>query len=140
MAHAPHRDKLHKRQRNFLRWITMITMTIPDQREKPQEREVFFDTDSGPVGIDNRCSVCSSHRTDDFHGPLHDTKRAIRGFGGTRTASIKVGTIIWKWADDNGKVHSIGHRSRGTSTPQRELGQRPTRNKSPCIGNSANIA
>ena len=106
-AHVPHHSKHRKRRRSFLRWIAMVTMTSPVAKQSPSEREVFFDTDSGPVGIDNRCSVCISHRIDDFNGPLRDTKRAIKGFGGTRTTSIKVGTIIWKWADDEGKVHKF---------------------------------
>jgi len=33
------------------------------------EREAHFDTDSTPVGIDNRCTACISHVAGDFVGP-----------------------------------------------------------------------
>ena len=71
------------------------------------DTRVFFDTDVDTVGIDNRCSACISHCIDDFKGPLRDTKRSIKGFGGTRTANLKMGTIVWKWADNEGKVHKF---------------------------------
>lgn len=69
--------------------------------------QMIFDTDSGPIGVDNRCTGCISHRIDDFEGPLADSDRAIKGFGGTRTMNVKVGTIVWKWLDDNGKLHKF---------------------------------
>ena len=48
-----------------------------------------FDTDSIPIGIDNRCTACISHKIEDFVGPLRDTNRIIRGFGGTKDKEIK---------------------------------------------------
>ena len=39
-----------------------------------------FDTDSRPIGIDNRCSACISHKKEDFVGELKSTKKTIRGF------------------------------------------------------------
>jgi len=71
------------------------------------DNNCVFDTDSGPVGIDNRCSACISHEADDFVGPLLDCNRAIKGFGGTRTVGIKMGTIRWRWLDDDGKIHTF---------------------------------
>jgi hypothetical protein len=64
-----------------------------------------FDTDSIPIGIDNRCTACISHKIGDFVGPLRDTNRIIRGFGGTKDKEIKKGTIKWKLTDDEGKTH-----------------------------------
>ena len=65
-----------------------------------------FDTDSKPIGIDNRCSACISHEITDFIGPLKDSNRIIKGFGGIRHSSnIMMGTLKWKWCDDQGKVH-----------------------------------
>ena len=66
-----------------------------------------FDTDSAKVGIDNRCSACISHVPQDFIGALTDSNRTIKGFGGSRTTGIKVGTLLWKWNDDNGKEHAF---------------------------------
>ena len=37
------------------------------------ERCSPFDTDSCPIGVDNRCSACISHDINDFEGPLVDT-------------------------------------------------------------------
>ena len=34
-----------------------------------------FDTDSGPVGIDNRCSGCMSNKSSDFDGKLQPVKQ-----------------------------------------------------------------
>ena len=59
------------------------------------------------IGIDNRCSACISCDINGFIGPLVKTNRIIKGFGGTRTTNIQVGTICWKWVDDDGKIHSF---------------------------------
>lgn len=67
----------------------------------------IFDTDSKGVGIDNRCSACISDDIDDFEGAVHETDRVIKGFGGTRTTGVKVGTLKWKWHDDEGKLHTF---------------------------------
>jgi hypothetical protein len=66
-----------------------------------------FDTDSGPIGVDNRCTGCISHHIEDFEGPLRDSNRAIKGFGGSCTTNIKIGTIMWKWDDDTGRTHKF---------------------------------
>ena len=68
------------------------------------ENTVRFDTDSAPVGIDNRCTGCISHVAQDFVGPLRDSDKTIKGFGGTRTRNVKIGTLAWKWEDDDGKT------------------------------------
>ena len=69
-----------------------------------RENCVRFDTDSAPIGIDNRCTGCISHKIEDFVGPLIDSNRSIKGFGGSRVEHIKIGTIKWQWEDDLGKV------------------------------------
>ena len=39
-------------------------------------------------------------------GELKESHRTIKGFGGAKHSShIMVGTIKWKWCDDEGKVH-----------------------------------
>jgi hypothetical protein len=47
------------------------------------------------------------HQLEDFQGPLVDSNRAIKGFGGTTTAKVKIGTITWKWLDNQGKTHTF---------------------------------
>jgi hypothetical protein len=71
------------------------------------DNQTAFDTDSSPIGIDNRCTGCISHRIEDFEGPLQESNRAIKGFGGSRTRNIKIGTIVWRWNDDQGKHHKF---------------------------------
>lgn len=64
-----------------------------------------FDTDSGSIGVDNRCSACISHQIADFEGQVKKVNRAIKGFGGERVLNVYMGTIIWKWHDNNGQTH-----------------------------------
>ena len=66
-----------------------------------------FDTDSAQVGIDNRCSACITHVIDDFETPPQPTNRVIKGFGGSRTTNVMVGTLRWSFEDDDGKVHTF---------------------------------
>jgi hypothetical protein len=64
----------------------------------------IFDTDSALIGIDNRASACMSDNIHDFCGSLQPTNRIIRGFAGTKTTNVQMGTISWRIEDDNGKV------------------------------------
>jgi hypothetical protein len=68
----------------------------------------YFDTDSKPVGIDNRCSACISHDVTDFIGEIRPSNRWIKGFGGSRTTNVQTGTLQqWLLEDDKGKVHTF---------------------------------
>lgn len=71
-----------------------------------------FDTDSGPIGVDNRCTACISHRIEDCVDVPQATNRVIKGVGGAKLSNVMTGTIIWKWEDDLGQVHS--HRIPGS--------------------------
>ncbi len=71
------------------------------------DNQTAFDTDSAPIGIDNRCTGCISNRIEDFEGPLQKSNRVIKGFGGTRTRNVMIGTIVWRWNDDQGKHHKF---------------------------------
>jgi hypothetical protein len=33
--------------------------------------------------------------------------RSIKGFGGSRTTNDKIGTLVWKWDDSDGKTHRL---------------------------------
>jgi hypothetical protein len=66
-----------------------------------------FDTDSAPVGIDNRCSVCMSHLKSDFVGDLTETTLAVTGFHGTKPLQVFKGTMLWHIEDDAGIVHEV---------------------------------
>ena len=67
------------------------------------QRITPFDRDSHMIGIDNRASGCFSHVSTDFVGPLRDSNKIVKGFGGSTTSAIKVGTLKWTWLDDTGK-------------------------------------
>ena len=90
---------------SILALSTVVAMSSTLQR--PKERQVRFDTDSAPCGIDNRCSACISHVLDDFEGPLVDCNRVIKGFGGTRHFNIQMGTLNWAWENDKGERHKF---------------------------------
>ena len=66
-----------------------------------------FDTDSTPVGLDNRCSACMSHIKEDFVGELLPSNMYSKGFGGTQNWYVMKGTIRWHIADDKGHVHEL---------------------------------
>ena len=72
-----------------------------------KDNSIRIDTDSAPIGIDNRCSLCISNVAEDFVGDLTDTNRKIKGFGGILSQKIKVGTILWRWDDDQGREHKF---------------------------------
>ena len=59
------------------------------------------------MGIDNRCSGYMSNKSSDFDGKLRPVKQVIKGFGGSRTYNVIMGTIKWKVEDDSGKVHTF---------------------------------
>lgn len=86
--------------------MAIIAMQASEPNQKGA-RITKFDTDSASIGVDNRCSGCISHRVEDFEGPLINTNRSIRGFGGIRTHKVKMGTLRWKWLDDSGAIHSF---------------------------------
>ena len=66
-----------------------------------------FDTDSDPIGVDNRCSEYISHIPKDFIGDLTDSSRTIKGFAGSKTSGIKIDTLLWSWEDNAGMEHSF---------------------------------
>ena len=71
-----------------------MTVMVLSATTAAQNHESFY-TDSAPVGVDNRCSGCISHKVIDFIGELVHCNRTTKGSGGTRTTNIKMGTIEW---------------------------------------------
>ena len=100
----PHRGKKLMR----IIAMTVVAMNAENSNGEPiYVNQAHFDTDSRPVGIDNRCSACISHDIKDFEGPLTDVNRSIKGFGGVLAFPIKRGTIVWKWCDNQGQMHTF---------------------------------
>ena len=88
-------------------FLVLAALAMQTKSASAYENSIAFDTDSGPIGIDNRCTACISHRIEDFEGQLVDSNRSIKGFGGTRTKNVKMGTIKWKWLDDAGMEYKF---------------------------------
>ena len=77
------------------------------QNGEARQNFISFDTDSRPIGVDNRCSACISHDISDFIDVPQETNRKIKGFGGTTHANVRVGTIKWSCNNDDGKRHKF---------------------------------
>ena len=97
----------HQSQNSKRRLISLTALIAMSAKETTMHTNTsIFDTDSKSVGIDNRCSACISHDIRDFIGPLRESNRTIKGFGGIKhTSTIMSGTIKWKWEDDEGRIH-----------------------------------
>lgn len=85
----------------------MAAVAMQANGESTHENRVTFDTDSGPIGVDNRCTGCILNNIDDFEGTLANSGRAIKGLGGTRTTNVKIGMIVWKWTDNQGMEYKF---------------------------------
>ena len=104
LANKPSLHFTRKKTNKVIAMAALMAMSAKDAQA--YQNTSYFDTDSKPVGIDNRCTACISHDIKDFVGPVHESGRTIKGFGGVRhNSNIMVGTIKWKWCDDNGLVH-----------------------------------
>jgi hypothetical protein len=97
------------RRRHELICLQVIAMSAQNKYAQSNIMPHIFDTDSSLIGIDNRASACMSDHIQDFCGPLTPTNRIVRGFAGTKTTNVQIGTIQWRIEDDNGKVstHTI---------------------------------
>ena len=96
-----------KRQRNLIRksqrrFISIAcTATAMNAELDKRSNIVPFDSDSAPIGVDNRCSACISHILKKFIGNyLVDSSQTIKGFAGSKTTGITVGMLRWYWLDD----------------------------------------
>ncbi|MFM7530824.1 MAG: reverse transcriptase domain-containing protein [Nodosilinea sp.] len=81
----------------------LLAYDATDTHPKPQQ--FIMDTDSKPLGVDNRATAYISGDITDFDGPMTDTNRVIRGFGGTRIGGVKRGTAVVRIEDDTGLAH-----------------------------------
>ena len=106
--------------------IAMAAVAMQATDIAKNERVTKFDTDSGPIGVDNRCSGCISHDIHDFIGPMKDCNRAIKGFGGVRTYDVKMAKhiallsrtpIMSQQARFDCLARNIGHNRNATRNP-----------------------
>ena len=97
--HHKKKNKRWKLRSAYTSTILCMNATTTYHSIKP------FDSDAESIGIDNRASACISHCIDDFVGIMTDTRRTIIGYHGTKTSNLKMGTLRWKWTDDQGLSH-----------------------------------
>jgi hypothetical protein len=76
----------------------MTAMFALEAQTKPCKQETRFDTvdtDSVPMGIDNRASGCILHVESDFNkATLKDCPSSVvKHFGGSRVMPMKIGTL-----------------------------------------------
>ena len=57
--------------------LTAIAMTAKTTNTPRMDNIIRMDTDSVPIGIDNRCSLCISHVPEDFVGNLIPSNRNL---------------------------------------------------------------
>ena len=53
--------------------IATTILALSARTLQNQHHSVNFDTDSHPIGVDNRCTACISHDINDFIGKLKDS-------------------------------------------------------------------
>ena len=87
--------------------VAMPVLALHARMAVATERPTKFDTDSETIGVDNRCSGCISHMKSDFIGELKQTNKVVKGFAGSRTTNVKIGTLGWSWNDDQGLKHTF---------------------------------
>ena len=84
LANPPTQPKGRLRQKSYMNMTTLLALQRVNSKHMARDNPQW-DTDSGVVGIDNRCSKCKSHEATDFIGELTDSNRTIKGFGGDKT-------------------------------------------------------
>ena len=97
--------RFKSRLRSFHTVAMAAVMVMLASGTSRNNNRVLFDTDSKPIGVNSWCTACISDNIHDFIGEMRESGRAIKGFGGTRTMSVKIGTIVWRWCNDDGLVH-----------------------------------
>jgi len=67
-----------------------------------------FDSDSSTVIVDNAANCCICNDKDMFISEItkmDPTKNLTVSTAGGEKAPIGYGDVLWKWSDDEGKVH-----------------------------------
>ena len=95
MYHKLSRAQKGQKGRNRARQLTILVAIAISTDHTKTYQAMQFDTDSGPIGIDNRCTACISHKVQDFDGPLIEVGSSIRGFAGSKTTGVMKGTLTW---------------------------------------------
>ena len=84
-----------------------VHSTVLNIDKRVQDEAVSFDTDSSTVICDNSANVHICNDKSMFIGEIGKTnKHYVATIGGQKNAATGMGTVRWKWTDDNGKQHT----------------------------------
>ena len=100
-------QKMIEKHEQIKEYLLVYSATAMNAELTVRSNITRFDTDSDPIGVDNRCSACISHIPEDFVGDLINSNRTIKGFVDSKTSGIKIGTLLWSWQDGAGMEHSF---------------------------------
>ena len=110
-AHAKHYPRRNYKAHRLLRTLAAYERDIrcytSTTKAKQHRRHVLFDSDSIPIGIDNRATRCISSYKSDFVGQLTPIQNKIRGLTGITQGQNYMGTIRWTIEDDQGQKHQL---------------------------------
>ena len=107
LSHRSFCRRGRRRMRMLHGLVALQALLAMQVKANTAERDVCFDTDSKLIGVDNRCSAYISGDISDFDGPVTPTRRTIKGFGGSRTTNVHIGTTRIYWEDDLGRRHEF---------------------------------
>ena len=99
------RQKCQWKQRSPSKTTTLYT--FPTQVVKSKPREIYFDNAKVQAGIDNRCTASISNDPRDFVGKLTPVRVNLISYTGEDQVEMMKGTLLWKWKDDEGHLHSF---------------------------------
>ena len=84
-----------------------VHSTVLNLDDKIQAETVSFDTDSTHIVCDNSANVHICNDKSMFIGNMRTTdQHYVATIAGQKSAAAAMGTVRWKWKDDDGKVHS----------------------------------
>jgi len=84
----------------------VLSSTVNDVEGAPRAHSRMFDSDSGALGVDNRCSSSITNRRSDCIGKLKRVRKIIKTFKGTMVPlEIYEATLLWPVLDDDGLAH-----------------------------------
>jgi len=72
-----------------------------------KRKMVHFDSDTVNILVDNCYTRSITNTLEDFIDIPSDASVKIKGYNGVSTKPNKVGTVQWKWDDDDGNAHTF---------------------------------
>ena len=102
------KEKYPWRKRKRKKKAFQVHSTALNIDKRLQDQSLNFDTDASTIICDNSANVhiCNDKRM--FIGPMRRTaQHSVATIGGKKNIALGIGTVSWRWKDDNGKDHTI---------------------------------